>query len=45
MQRLDTSNREKGARDQGVLLVLLGAVLVAYAIIAFGIYELVEAVA
>jgi hypothetical protein len=45
VRRLETSNREKGARDQGVLVVLLAAVLVAYAITAFGIYELVEAVA
>ena len=45
MQRLETSNREKSARDTGVLVVLLAAVLVAYAIAAFGIYELVEAVA
>ena len=44
VRRLETSNRERGARDQGVLVVLLAAVLVAYAITAFGIYELVEAV-
>jgi hypothetical protein len=45
VQRLETSNREKGARDRGVLVVLLAAVLVAYAATAFGIYALVEAVA
>ncbi len=46
MQRLETSNREKRARrDNGVLVVLLAAVVAAYGITAFGIYELVKAVA
>ena len=42
MQRLETSKR---ARDNGVLVVLLAAVVAAYGITAFGIYELVKAVA
>jgi hypothetical protein len=45
VQRLETSNREKRARDNGVLVVLLAAVVAAYGITAFGIYELVKAVA
>jgi hypothetical protein len=45
VQRLETSNREKRARDNGVLVVLLAAVVAAYAITAFGIYELVQAIA
>jgi hypothetical protein len=45
VQRLDTSNREKRARDNGVLVVLLAAIVAAYGITAFGIYELVKAVA
>jgi hypothetical protein len=45
VERLETSNGEKSTRDNGLLVALFAAVLVAYAIAAFVIYELVKAVA
>jgi len=43
--RHETSNAEKSARDNRLLVALLAAILVAYAITAFGIYELVKTIA
>jgi hypothetical protein len=45
MERSETLSGEKKDRANGVLLALLVAVLVAYGLTAFGIYELVDAIA
>jgi hypothetical protein len=46
MERFETLKGEKHARaDRLLLSVLLAAVLVAYGAIAFGIYELIQAIA
>ena len=45
MERGETANEEKNARDKGLLVALLAATLIAYAIVGFAIYELVKAIA